>query len=290
MSIEASFTIVNKSNELEPEKDTLRDINEDPKGCSWLYPPEFLFNLEWIISVRGSECFMIYLWIAKDFCWSQDFYWPANVFGSAAIALSAYHVWLSIWYQNYYELWQSLGQFLWLFGNFWWMTGELHDYRYHEYNNDDYATIYNISSNFSDNFNMTTGQANTWFDKRTIDCGHILAAGLCWFTIYYLIVFPLKLFPIQNGSKVPYEIVHLERFAPPYSGGWRAYENVHMTLWLAKDFAWNGLYKEMWFIFVILTLLVAIHFIICSGITKVRAFTWQKTTLYTSSSLPLMYI
>ena len=260
MSVENGFTIVNGVDET-------KGTGDEP----WIYPPEQIISPLWFFSVRGSESLMIYLWIAKDFCWSQDFYWPSYVFGSAAISLSVYSIWLSIWFKNYYELWQGLGQFLWLFANFWWMTGELHDYHYHTYD-DDYVVYQNITNNITVSFNITAGEQNIWFDKRTTDCGHILAAGLCWFALYYIVIFPFKLLPIQPEANDHYEIHSLHTYAPPLSGGWRAYENVHMTLWLAKDFAWNGLYKEMWYIFLILTLLVGIHFIICSGITKVRIF------------------
>ena len=83
------------------------------------------WTLSYFLSIRGSEYFHMYLWIAKDFCWSQNFYYPALVFGSAALAwvlVLASHA-----YHNecYVELYMVVVVALWLSGNYVWMYEEV---------------------------------------------------------------------------------------------------------------------------------------------------------------------
>ena len=76
-------------------------------------------------SVRGSENFHIYLWIAKDLSWSQGLYWPSMIFGSAALAwclVLAYH---AISARCVEEVYMLIALVLWLAGNFVWMAGKI---------------------------------------------------------------------------------------------------------------------------------------------------------------------
>ncbi len=68
-----------------------KDTNEVLLVLPWYhleYP--FCININWTIAyyvtTRGAESFHLYLWILKDFFWSQGFYYPSIIFGSAALA------------------------------------------------------------------------------------------------------------------------------------------------------------------------------------------------------------
>lgn len=91
------------------------------------------WDLEYYYTIRGSENFHIYLWIAKDWAWTQEWQYPAIIFGSMAVAwcfVMAYHAWESGVPEEMYML---IALVLWLCANFVWMTGELY------YGDDDYV-------------------------------------------------------------------------------------------------------------------------------------------------------
>lgn len=81
------------------------------------------WDLEYYYTIRGCENFHIYLWIAKDLAWTQNWYWPAMLFGSAALlwcVVLAYHAFESKIFEEVYAL---IGLILWLSANFVWMAG-----------------------------------------------------------------------------------------------------------------------------------------------------------------------
>jgi hypothetical protein len=89
---------------------------------------QFYFTVPWspqiYFSVRGSENFHIYLWIAKDLAWAQDWYFPALVFGIGALiwcAVLSYHAFRS---NCSHEMYLIVGLIFWLSANFIWMAGK----------------------------------------------------------------------------------------------------------------------------------------------------------------------
>lgn len=108
---------------------------------------------------------------------------------------------------NREEIWKVFGEFLWLFGNYWWMLGEdLHE----EYPNDDAIP------------NAHTEQSSI-----------ILTFAIIWFGIYYLIVVPFNLLPVSNKALKEYDNGDIQpRFS--YFRNYRQYENMHTFFWLAK--------------------------------------------------------
>ena len=77
-------------------------------------------------TIRGSENFHIYLWIAKDFSWSQGLLWESMIFGACTIGWCAVLMRNAFKYSNYEEVYFLFPVTLWLFANYWWMSGILH--------------------------------------------------------------------------------------------------------------------------------------------------------------------
>ncbi len=215
----------------------------DSKGICWFYPPNEDWDLSYYWTLRGAENFHIYVWALKDLSWMQLWYWPGMIAGAGAVTWSAYLlIFHAMWDGNYWEIIFGIGQFVWLFGNYWWMTGELHD---HEY--PDEPLLYN---------------------KRTYEAGIMLKCAFVFVGIFTLILKPLGLFKPKVEALNKYDragLVPRLKFLFP---SWRDYENIHIFFWLGKDVAWNGLIQPMWVIFVIPTFLVALDFVITSLFNK----------------------
>ena len=83
------------------------------------------WSLDYYHTARGSENFHIYLWIAKDMAWAENWYWPAMIFGSAALAWCFVLLSHAIQARNILEVYMWVATVLWLAGNFVWMAGEV---------------------------------------------------------------------------------------------------------------------------------------------------------------------
>ena len=121
--------------------------NEDREsdiGICWFHPPEDALDFEWLFSIRGAENMYLYFWLLKDLSWAQDWYYPAYTFGALAIAWSFIMVCNALYDGATNEVFTSTAMFLWLFANFWWMTGDIHDYVLN-YPNDDYNDWYDTN-------------------------------------------------------------------------------------------------------------------------------------------------
>eukprot|EP01041_Mallomonas_annulata_P003882 gene3882-7751_t len=221
---------------------TKPEIYECGQSCFKLcsYHPKILWHPSWHFSVSGSVNTMIYFWILKDFFWSQDSYYSGLTFGCLSLIWCIYLLCLAIYHCNYHEVWQGIGQFLWLFANFWWMTGELY-----------------CSKNCFGDY--------TVYESHSDECGYIMILAFIWLAIFYIIVLPLNLLPLSTAAKEAYDEMSLSSPYPYLFSTWREYENVHMILWLGKDCAWNHMNIIMWYIFLIPTLLVAVDYVLNSA-------------------------
>jgi len=215
----------------------------DSRGICWFYPPSEDWDLAYYWTLRGAENFHIYVWALKDLSWMQLWYWPGMIAGAGAVTWSAYLlIFHAMWDGNYWEIIFGTGQFVWLFGNYWWMTGELHD---HEYPNE--PSIYN---------------------QRTYEAGIMLKCAFVFVAIFTLVMKPFGLLKPRVEALNKYDRAGLRprcRFLFP---SWRDYENIHIFFWLGKDVAWNGLIQPMWVIFVIPTFLVSLDFVVTSLFNK----------------------
>jgi hypothetical protein len=207
------------------------------KTICWFDPPCEPLELNYFFSVRGQDGFHIYLWILKDLSWVQAWYWPGLIFGTLTLTWSAFMLWRAFYRKSLDEVWTHSAQFLWLFGNFLWMQGELHD---NHYPND--TSIYN---------------------ERADQAGYIFITALLWISIYYCLAKPFNL-SSSHEINAPYNTTG---FKPRFSSlfrSWREYENVHILFWIGKDCFWCWYVNYMWVLFWIPTLLVAFDFCLVS--------------------------
>lgn len=209
---------------------------------SWVSGPQEKFDISWILSSKGSENFQLYFWVLKDLSWTQDWYISGFVFGPIAVIWSGFLVLKTIYNRNWYETIISVSQLLWLFGNVWWMSGELHDKHF--------------------------PNSPSWYDQRQKECGYILQCAISLLALYYCIIKPLKLFRPSDEALAHYDESGLICKYHKVVGSWRDYENVHVLFWLGKDIAWNGGYQALWVMFAVPTTLIALEFVLVTFLTK----------------------
>ena len=105
------------------------DRLENNFGICWLHGPTLPWSWNYYIyTTRGAEYFHLYLWLFKDLSWTLDALVAGWLFGILAVLWSGFLVIRAIFFNNLYEAIVSTAQLLWLIANFWWMTGEVHDF------------------------------------------------------------------------------------------------------------------------------------------------------------------
>ena len=85
---------------------------------------KFSFSDQTYYSMRPLDNIHIYLWIIKDFAWSQDWYYPALIFGVLSLAWCMVLFYESFRMKSLYEAYMTVATTLWLAGSIVWMTGE----------------------------------------------------------------------------------------------------------------------------------------------------------------------
>jgi hypothetical protein len=143
-------------------------------------------------SVRGAENFHIYLWILKDWGWTQDMEVFTLVFGYAALAWCGVLLWQAISRHNWEDTYHLFPLILWLFGNFWWMYGEV------VYGDD---------------------------DTQAVQGGDMFLAAMALILLYHMILRPCGLLVADADTTAKYEAAGLHsRFS--YFENWRQYEHI----------------------------------------------------------------
>jgi hypothetical protein len=207
------------------------------QGNAYITLPDEKWTLEMYSTIRGLESLLLYLWIAKDIAWTTSNWVCAWLFGMLSVVFAFLFLVRAVMDVNWLEIWHAVAQFLWVFGNFWWMIGDVHDVEF-------------------------PGE-KSMYDQRQTDCSHIMEAAMCWLALWYLVVRPLKLLPEPDAeTSTDYDGI-AGNLVPsvPYFKTWREYESFHVILWLGKDYAWNTLNKPLWFIFTPFTLIGSMDFI-----------------------------
>ena len=259
------------------------------RGCCWFHPPTTPLTWQYAFTIRGAECLHLYLWILKDLAWTQEWYYPSWVFGTLAVGWSLWLLGSSLYDRATNEVFIRTASLIWILGNWWWITGEVHDWKYPED-----PPIY---------------------DERTAQTAYILDVGLCWLATFYLFIKPFKLFDADN----PEMLIHYDTTGLPprllFFKTWREYENVHVSegvsffdrgggdgggggggggggeggggsggddylnmcslfrlfqilFWMAKDVAWANNAPAVWIFFSIPTIFMAWDFVYCSLLRK----------------------
>ena len=199
------------------------------------------------LTVRGAENIFIYVWTLKDLSWTQSWYFNCWVFGILALVISFLAGIRSVCMKHPAEIWHHAAQFTWLLANFVWMTGDVHD--------------------------VTFPNKPEIYDEYQQASQHIMEAGLVWAAIWYFLILPFNLLPtkISSQAEAEYEehglTCRLGKLFPQISffQSWRAYENLHIVLWMLKDYSWNTLNKPLWFASTIPTVLIGIDFVYTTG-------------------------
>lgn len=215
--------------------------NPSEIGICWFYYPDIPWRPSYYISEAGQSNFHVYLWLLKDLSWTECWYYPAYLFGSMTLAWQLYMLGKAFYKWNFEEIWKNISLTLWLGGHFWWMSGELHDYRY-----PNEPSVYN---------------------QRTRQTGEVFIVALVWVSAYYFILKPFRSAGIcftrpsspATGLEAPPQSFQY-RF-PWYFHSWEEYENIHTLFWLAKDTAWNWWIPSMLLVFLVPTFVLASDFV-----------------------------
>lgn len=204
-------------------------------------PLDVPLSLGFYATVRGLENLLVYMWILKDLCWTQN--WTLGLLiSSVAVSLFGLLMVFSLYMRCFDEAWHYAASFLWLFGNTWWMSGEIADW-------------------------YSPNSAVKVYDSRKLDCQHVMEGALAWILLYYVVVRPLDLFERlglgQRNNPAHRKYFYNAGVKPrfPCLSSWRQYEQLHIVFWLGKDFAWNTATVPLWYVCSIATLLMALDFV-----------------------------
>ena len=206
--------------------------------------PDEAWSPDIYLSVRGSENFLIYIWIAKDLSWTQNWYYSTHIFGVSALFCSFLTICRSIKDKSSEEIFHSIAQFMWLFSNYWWMS----------------ADVYNSNHPYD----------SSVYIRRKEQSRVIMETALAWLALWYCIMRPCNIFPVDSETYKKYDDANLRcRFS--YFAHWRQYENIHVLFWLGKDYSWVSLSPVLWIIFLVPTTLLSLDFCYVTGVTKVNS-------------------
>ena len=110
-----------------------------------------------------------------------------------------------------------------VFANLWWMSG-------------DTRTLQSSNESFNAN--------------RSSTAGYIMLGGLCWLTVFYLVIKPLSLLDCNNPKTISqYNISGLKPRWPLLFSTWREYENIQ---WVPRCLSYTFLHctkEAKWLIF-----------------------------------------
>ena len=183
---------------------------------------------------RGCEYIHYYFWIIKDFAWMQNMTVLATTAGLLAVLWCGILLGISIYKRKWLETYVYIATTFWLIGNFIWMRSEV----------------------------------NTQDDYRGVPLSsHFLEVAFFWMALYYLILRPLKVFPLpETLFDLDSDEKHIPLHWPLnfYFVNWRDYEHIHIFFWSAKDLCWNQLQRVPWWIAMFFTLSVAADFVVSS--------------------------
>jgi hypothetical protein len=215
------------------------DDDEEEGVCGFGEP----LRASWFFTITGAEYCHVYFWILKDLSWTQELRYVSLFFGTLATlwcVVIFYHAFRT---GNKDEVYNTIALFMWIFANYWWMTGEVHDADYPEE-----PEIY---------------------DQRASESARILECALALLTVYYFAIIPFNLMPSSPEAIAAYDDgIFKSRFS--WLKTFRQYENLHMYFWLAKDLAWNRNNIVMWFVLLGPAVFLAGDFFFISAFCKVN--------------------
>jgi hypothetical protein len=216
----------------EKEREYLNQVDEGYLGFT--HP----FSFAWFFSIAGAEYCHTYFWTCKDLAWTQEWRFFSLSFGISAMIWWSIIIYNAIKVWNLHEIYNAISLFLWLFANFWWMTGEVYD--------------------------ITYPDEKSISDRRTNECAHILEFAVLYLLFYYIVIIPFDWFKTPKAALDKYDDGSTKPRLAFYFQNFRQYENLHMFFWLSKDLAWNRNNKAMWFTFLVPTVVLSVDYLILS--------------------------
>lgn len=139
----------------------------------WFQRPDEPLSIKYFLSMKGVDHLLLYSWILKDLAWMQGWHDSGMVFGSFSVILTLLFLVGGVVVSKEIqvcEVFHCMSHVLWIFANFWWMSGELYNLQY-EIDDDN----------------------SGWYPVRTLEASFIFRAALCWLGVYYLIIKPIEL-------------------------------------------------------------------------------------------------
>jgi hypothetical protein len=98
---------------------------EAAPGCSVCESPPHRLALSYYAALPGFEYLSLYLWLLKDFSWSQLWLWSAITWGGLALLLIIALLLKTLHRRRWAQAYVSFGALLWLLGNYVWLVGDV---------------------------------------------------------------------------------------------------------------------------------------------------------------------
>ncbi len=190
-------------------KNTNSEKNDRGNPMGDLFYITVPWSFEYYFTVRGSENFHIYLWIAKDLAWTQDSYYPAMIFGSLALIWCLVLAVNAIRERSIDELYMLVALFLWLSANFLWMAGQSISLTSSEWQHLLWCFLGEVFDGDDDYVVPRTANIMEVFCQ----CGSpfpllqltFAQSAIAWILLYHVVLRPLKIIPKDEHAAKRYE-------------------------------------------------------------------------------------
>lgn len=181
-------------------------------GNAWMSSPDVPITLSFFTSTRGLHFFHIYLWLLKDIMWMRGYFWLGNGFGSLNVLVGLLAAVSAIYKNIADEMFLSFCQLLWVLGNMWWMSGELHDIQFHH--------------------------GPILYYKMSLQAARILLVALCFTVIYLFIIRPSNILTSKRQEKQKSDKESILQSRIWFCSKYLDYEQIHLLFWLGQDYSW----------------------------------------------------
>eukprot|EP00924_Labyrinthula_sp_SR-Ha-C_P001084 snap_masked-scaffold_7-processed-gene-12.23-mRNA-1 protein AED:1.00 eAED:1.00 QI:0/0/0/0/1/1/2/0/337 len=184
----------------------------------------------------GLIYLQIYLWLVKDFSWSQlHWFYTGIIFGSLSVILLFLMIILTLWKRIFSETVVVVGLSLWVFSNYWWMIGEIWPYYMYDKN------ISLVPEFFVPDLmeEYEYGGGDLFYDEKTEEakCFSLAAVAVLFFSVFILPWFYFDRDRVMEVCLMENETLPRFRF-PFFFRDFLEYENLHVFFWALKDCFW----------------------------------------------------
>jgi len=223
-------------------KELRHELEYAPSGWCVKEGPEEPLTPEWLISIAGLEGVQYYLWLGKDWSWSQiTWVYPGLIFGCLSLMWMTALLIGTIYMRMFADFWLTFGMLLWLLANFWWMVGEF----------------------WSENFIDDDDEADLLYARHLSVARVLSTCALVWQLTYFLILRPCNIPADDRRNPI---LVNLNDRSPRPRFPWlfrdfRDYENLHLLLWTLKDCMWIWGHFELYVLAFVPTFILSVDIV-----------------------------